>query len=238
MRAQMIAGLALLAAAHGGCSKWRSHGAGWLEERPECRAYNCSYVGDDDMRPDRILGADLRVRSVGTPCVLTVAWSFWQGPVYAFQAKLPLQKRDVFPSRYGLVDLDGCAHADPLGRPGDERPIPHDAFVFRDQSWLPTDLALADDDVYIPLKGEASLDSGWVATAQLVGGGSDGGAVAATIAVAHRSEPPVVHPALRVGDAFPWSDREATLVRIVEPRPPHVTGWIEVKVVSPVADSD
>jgi len=169
---------------------------------------------------------------------MTVAWPFWQRTVYGFQAKVLAQKGDVFPSRYGLFELLSCDHVDPHGRSGEELPILHYAIIFHGDHDLPKELAISPDDVFIPLKGEAALDTGWVATAQVVGGASEGGAPSATIAVAHRSEPAVVHATLRVGDSFPWSDRVATLVRIVEPRPPHVMGWIEVRLAAPAGDAE
>jgi hypothetical protein len=234
MRAQTTVGLALIAAIQGGCSKWRSDGPGQPEGEPWCGPNECSNV--DDGVEEGVLGGLVRIRSFGSPCVLTVAWPFWQRAVYGFQAKLVAQKGDMFPSRYGLVELLDCDGVDPRRRPGNELPILHYAIVFHGQHDLPEGIALSPGELFIPLKGEAALDSGWLATAQLVGSGGQGGAPYATITVVHRSDPAVVHPTLRVGDSFPWGDRVARLARIVEPRPPHVIGWIAVEVSAPPGD--
>jgi hypothetical protein len=236
MSARTFAVVALVAGVHGACGKWRSDGAYQSDAEPWCGPNECDSVYDG--RERGIEGGSVRVRNFGSPCVMTVAWPFWQQTVYGFQAKVGAQKGDIFPSRYGLFELLSCDGVDPRGRPGEELPVRHDAIVFHGNHDLPKDLAISPDNVFIPLKGEAALDTGWVATAQLVGGASEGGAPSATIAVAHRSEPAALHPTLRGGDSFPWSDRVATLVRIVEPRPPHVMGWIEVKLSAPPGDAE
>jgi hypothetical protein len=235
MRARSIVGLALTAAAQCACGKSRNEQASVAGVDRPCGPYQCDNI--DDGVEKGVLGGLVRVRSFGAPCVLTVAWPFWQETVYAFQARIVAHKGDVFPSRAGLVELVDCDWVDPRGRPGNELPILHSATLFLDQNELPNDAAISPSDVFIPLKGDAALDSGWVATAQLVGSGGQDSEPSAAIAVAHRSDAPVAHPALRVGDSFPWSDRLATLVRIVEPRPPHIAGWIELRVSSPPAAS-
>jgi len=217
------------------CGKSRSERVGADGADRFCGPNQCDNV-DDGVEED-VLGGQVRIRSFGTPCVLTVGWPFWQETVYAFQAKIVARKGEVFPSRGGVLELEDCDWIDPRGRPGNELSILHSATVFQDQNELPRDLAISPADVFIPLKGDAALDSGWVATAELVGSGGPGSDPSAAITVAHRSDPPVVRPALRVGDSFRWSDRLATLVRIVEPRPPHIAGWVEVRVSPPAAES-
>jgi hypothetical protein len=226
----LLAQMTLLAAVLAACGRWHGGGVreGEADAAPWCGPMECHDVPDGWAR--EILGGLVFIRSFGSPCVMTVEWDLSDRTDYGFQAKFAAQKGDVLPSRRGLFELLSCDKLDPRGRPGKEFAILHYAIFFHGDHDLPTELAIAPDDVFIPLKGEASLDWEWVATAELVDSGGDGGLPSAAITVVHRSQPvsDVVHPRVRVGDTFRWSHRMATVVRIVEPQPPHLAGWIEV----------
>jgi hypothetical protein len=88
---------------------------------------------------------------------------------------------------------------------------------------------LTDDDVFIPFRGEASIDDVSVATATL--GEVDGDAAThLTVSVTEADGSTTAHRDLEPGDAFPWGGYRAQIVRIVEPQETVLgaLGWVEV----------
>ncbi len=88
---------------------------------------------------------------------------------------------------------------------------------------------LTDDDVFIPFRGEASIDDVFVATATLDAVDGDP-APRLTVSVAGSDGSTTAHGDLEPGDAFPWGGYRAQIVRIVAPQETVLgaLGWVEV----------
>ena len=88
---------------------------------------------------------------------------------------------------------------------------------------------LTDDDVFIPFRGEASIDDMFVATATLDAVDGDP-APHLTVSVTGADGSATAHGDLEPGDAFPWGGYRAQIVRIVAPQETVLgaLGWVEV----------
>ncbi len=88
---------------------------------------------------------------------------------------------------------------------------------------------LTADDVFIPLRGKASVDDVSVATATLdaVDGDRD---PRLTVSITEADASTAAHGGLEPGDAFPWGGYRARVVRIVAPQAATLgaIGWVEV----------
>jgi hypothetical protein len=90
---------------------------------------------------------------------------------------------------------------------------------------------LEGDDVFIPFRGQATLDHALVARARL----DTGDAAAAprvTVSVEGPDATPVAHPGLGPGDSFSWGGYRAAVVRIIPPQEALVgaIGWVEIRL--------
>jgi hypothetical protein len=88
---------------------------------------------------------------------------------------------------------------------------------------------LEGDDVFIPLRGKATLDHVLVAKARLDTG--DAALVPrVTVSVEGSGASPLAYPGLGPGDSFPWGGRRAAVVRIVAPEEGLIgaIGWVEI----------
>ena len=88
---------------------------------------------------------------------------------------------------------------------------------------------LAADDVFIPLRGKASIEDVSVATATLdaVDGDRDR---RLTVSITEADASTAAHDGLEPGDTFPWGRYRARVVRIVAPQGATLgaIGWVEI----------
>jgi hypothetical protein len=234
MRTRAVAGVVLASVIHFACGKGANKRTDAVAE-PGCDRHACKDF-DIENSYEQILGAWITATKFGSPCLMATSWPFWQPRAHYFRATFLAREKEVFPLRDGLVQLDWCHAIVPMRLSGGGHVHPPGAIVLENPFEVAPGLALAPGDVFVPLRGDARLDSTFVATARLGEPGS-AGTPEATITVVHAPDPPIVHGGLRLGDSFAWSDRVAMLVRIVEPQPPHAIGWIEVSLAPSAGDS-
>ena len=140
-----------------------------------------------------------------------------------FEWKAPVRVGGVFPSHAFTAASLGCVTNPP------NFPFPGVIMAFEpsDFEWA----ALAHEDVFIPLQGEATLDHEFRATATLDSRG-DASALSVSVALGAPDASGIEHHALGVGDRFAWGSHGATVVRVVEPQDGVLgaIGWVEVKL--------
>jgi hypothetical protein len=140
----------------------------------------------------------------------------------AFNWKATVRWGGVFPSGSVVAAVLDCTE-----RSSAAYPFPNVGVLLMPDGFAHT--MLDDGDVFIPVDGEATL--GHVrATIALEASAGDAATTAATVSVAKAPEVAKTYPGLHVNDAFQWSDRRATIVRILPPQSGTfgVIGWVEV----------
>ena len=156
--------------------------------------------------------------------LFTGSWAIDDASSRLFEWKAAARFGGVIPFEGVVVAPLGCSERGPgsYPYPGGELMLRPDGFA---------DLALAPGDVFIPLDGDASLDHSPRATATLEAKTAD--AIAPTVAVSVASDGGhTMQRGLRARDLFVWGDRQAAIVRIVEPQGGEfgAIGWVEVRV--------
>jgi hypothetical protein len=142
----------------------------------------------------------------------------------AFNWKATVRWGGVFPSGSVVAAVLDCTE-----RSSAAYPFPDVGLLVMPDGFAHT--MLDDGDVFIPVGGEATLDH-VRATVALEASGTDAATPAATVSVAKVPEAAKTYPKLHVNDAFQWSDRRATIVRILPAQSGTfgVIGWVEVRL--------
>ena len=174
-----------------------------------CRTHQCEYIEAraPGEAPYLLKGAAFDIRDFGLACPIDVSWPLSNERSRRFQAMVLPEKGDLFPLRDGLVELSFCQ---PLRHQPPVR-APYAAVVVNPDTarWPP----LAPDEVFIPMRGDATLDETTYVSVRS-DRQPDGGVASPFISVFFSSAQ-APYRGLREGDAFRWGDTEARIVRIV-----------------------
>jgi hypothetical protein len=181
--------------------------------------------------PEVIKGASVDVLQFEEECRWEAAWRVQRESGWDFQAIIVAQPGEVFPLPSGLVRVTDCH---PMLLKSARGPLPASAELFVDPLALKW-FALAPDSAFIPFGGEATLDRGWYAKAEIETSDAGGADPSVKIfiwmsRIVSGEGSASVHEGLRTGDTFGWGRALARIVRIV---PIHtsdsgVVGWVEV----------
>jgi hypothetical protein len=184
------------------------------------------YCHDFDYRhPDPFLGASIGVTECKAKqtAVLFGFWSVQDASSRPFEWSAEVRFGGVFPSLGHVGTNMGCGNEHPQA-------LSPEAIVAADPdgfAWAMLD----GDDVFIPLRGEATIDHAVHATAVLDGTDS-ASAPRVTVSTEEPPAPPSAHRGLGLRDSFPWGGHRATVVRVVAPQDGVLgaIGWVEVSL--------
>ncbi|HEX4447734.1 MAG TPA: hypothetical protein VH044_13385 [Polyangiaceae bacterium] len=183
-----------------------------------CTEYDYSLDGED------LLGTRMHVANCldGEKAILAGSWSIDDAAARPFEWEAEVRRGAIFPLPRHWATSIGCGNIHPPT-------FSPAALMVRDPGgfeWA----ALEGDDVFIPLRGKATID-GVEARAAL--DGIDGGS-APRVTVSTTSTPAPHGPAARArlasGDSFAWGSHIARIVRIVEPQGGSLgaVGWVTI----------
>jgi hypothetical protein len=155
------------------------------------------------------------------------AWGHTDASEPLFAWSTTVREEEVFPLHGVLAEFIHCDDSKDRngGRPGPlvELELEPPAFA---------GFAPAADHVFVPFDGEATFDHDGPTTVTLDAIADAADAPSVTIHVGRAGESAHIYDHLRAGNHFPWAERAATVVRIVESRPP-LAGWVEVALPDP-----
>ncbi len=193
---------------------------------PACLEFGGRVFGE---LPRVVKGADFDLST--DPCELFVAWDVGPPSAVRFQAKMYPFPGDILPLPEGFAKMQFCLGVR-QGPTGARRPV---AGVWTEpEVALP---ALAPDDVFIPLRGEATLNGNLYTHAVIEQRGPTHGVpLSVRIGIAARGKGSSFE-GLHEGDTFTWGDYHATVVHIVVSvdgvSGTLDDGWIEVNLSNP-----
>ncbi len=188
------------------------------------------YCDDFDSRyPERFFDAFVGVTACDRKDVMATLFGYWQvadAEARPFEWKADVRLGGLLPSLGHTITSVGCS----IYRP--QSPLAS-AVVALDPdgfAWA----QLEGEDVFIPFRGEATIDHEFHATAALEPLG-DAATPAVTVSVEGPHDPRTVHRGLGRGDRFPWGGYIATLVRVVTPQDGVLgaIGWVEIGLSAP-----
>jgi len=182
------------------------------------------FCDDVDYRhPDLFFGAHVGVTSCAPDqrSVLFGSWSVGDAESRPFEWEAEVRPGGVFPSLGHVGTTLGCGNEHPQA-PSPEVEVAMDPAGF---AWA----KLEGDDVFIPMRGTATIDHEFPARA-VIAPADDGSAPRATVSVEGPDASAARHGDLGPGDSFPWGDHRAAVVRIVAPQDTLLgaIGWVEV----------
>jgi hypothetical protein len=234
VRFAALAGCALVAIgllARSVCGRSHGYQSLWCTPRfrvcsgtKHCETINASRsnpTGDEVFRLDRCVPQD-RLETA-----LHIWWDSSSPLPVRFQWVAAFHEDDVFPVHGAVTELMGCQVF-----PGR---APVQIRTYADLLYDPAEYHWATpspENVPVPFEGEVIIDQDDHATASMDTPESTYGAVSlgevptATVRV-DRGQRDEVFSGLRAGSMFAWGDREATVVRLVEPGA-RAIGWVEV----------
>lgn len=190
--------------------------------RGECNdlsSYSAERIRDDYIGLDHCGGAEG-----------AAFFGWWQvegRPSRSFEWKGPVRTGGVFPSHGYLATPVECTPADRC----DPFPTTTVAVELNGLDGVKPQ----DDDVFIPLRGHATLDHMFHASATLDDRGDAAGPRATILA---EGEHGAKTTDAAIGDTFAWGRYVGAVVRIVEPRSGVLEpiGWVEIKLSMPKRD--
>ncbi len=151
------------------------------------------------------------------------SWSLDDADSHRFEWEGDVRLGGLFPTLGHVAAVVGCA---------DEHPPMHspDVGVALDPDGF-AGARLEGDDVFIPLRGQATLDGRFRATASLDNPGVPS-SPRVTVTVEGPGAPRTLHGGLGLGETFLWGGARARVVRVVAPQEGLLgaIGWVEISL--------